>query len=216
MATRDVNRAAACYHAFVAIMLLVIGGGLLGVGIWLHVSNNGGPIDLDFTGSDFLNFVLGISIAAIIIGIFLMLTAIVALVALARRCVGKVFRFLYIVLAVIILAVLIFIAVVSFVVLARRNDSFVRDVLKDAWERTVREDPNAICRIEEDFKCRGFDDAKCATETCATCPNATSTATESCYDKIMDDLRRVYLPLGIVSTVVAFFVLADIFVVCVL
>ncbi len=219
MARHEANRAAACYHAFVAILLLLMGGAMLGFGIWLQVTNKGGLVDLQYQGESFANVVLGAAKISIIIGVVFILTSVVSLIALARKCVGKVFRVIYILLALVILAALIIVSTVCFLIVANREADFFKNILEDAWKKAVVEKPKAICVIERQLNCRGFNDSKCVQEQCAQCdaiPGALQSGLESCYQAVKGDLRRVYLPLAIVSAVVGLIVLIDIFVVCAL
>lgn len=219
MARHEANRGAACYHAFVAILLLLLGGALLGLGIWLRVSEHGGPSSLSYQQANLPDIMNWASIAAISVGGFILLAAIFALFALSRQCVGMVFRVVYILMALVILTALVLIAAVCFFILDRRDAPFVSDALQTAWKTTVTEQPRAICQIEAALKCRGFKDAACALEKCASCPLAAASGTaktRSCYGAILDDLRRVYLPAGIVAVVAGAFVLVDIFVTCAL
>lgn len=226
MSKHEQNRAAATYHAFIATVLLLLGGSLLGFGIWLRVSNSGGPTDLEYGSDNFFTIVLAAWIFAVAIGGFFIVSAICAYVALAKRCVGQVFRVIYILTALVVLAVLLLVAVLSFIIIARRGDDKVRDFLQEAWNDTVDRNANVICGIEQEFKCRGFTSGACNgasedtgfAEQCADCSNFGDGKTfeTGCYDEIVGDLRHVYLPLGIVSSVVALFVLVDVFVVCAL
>lgn len=231
MSRAQVNRAASCYHAVVALLMLLAGGALLGLGIHLTVSDHAGPIDLEYGSNSFLDFVLRAGILCIVIGSFILITAVCALVALGRRCVGQTFRVIYIMLALLVLIGLIFITVVSWLVYARRATPLVRDFFSDAWERTVRERPSAICKIESNLECRGFADVSCQKEECAVCPKETTATSRlptqigeskpsmkniSCYQTIKRDLRAVYLPAAIVGTILSVAVLIDVFVVCAL
>ena len=219
MAEHERSRGAACYHVLIAIILLLLGGGFLGFGIWLRVGNHTGAPQLNFSGSSVLTLLLHISIIAIIAGCVFIVTSIISLLALARRFVGKVFRVIYVLLALVILAALIFIAVVAFWIYVNRDMPVTRDVLNEGWKTGVREDPRIICGFEKDFKCRGFLDNKCDPEKCARCEGTTGPIQgrdEACYPKIKRSLRNVYLPVGIVSTIMAVLVLTDVFVTCAL
>ena len=234
MARHEVNRAAACYHILTALLLLLCGGGLLALGIWLQVTSHGGPLNLEYGSNDFLDFVLRAGIVCIVVGSFLILTAVTALIALGRRCVGKTFRIIYIILAIVVFLLILFVAVVSWMVFARRNTQAVKTFFEDAWKRTVLERPNDVCLLESWFNCRSFNDVTCTRERCAECtagpprPSgqqrpggqprqlATGEKPTACYMKIRRDLRNVYLPTAIVSTVLAAIVLVDLFVVCAL
>jgi len=232
MARHQANRAATFYHTIVSLILLLGGGALLGLGIWLEVTSHGGPLDLKYGSGAFLNFVLQAGVLAIVVGAFMIITAVVALIALGRTCAGKTFRVLYIMFAMVILGVVILTAVVSWIIFARRKSPVVKDFFKDAWKRTLRKvGPKPICKIEQEFYCRSFDDVKCKNETCADCTAVIPTPSpvpapigngtvvkplRSCYTAITKDFRNVYLPTAIVATTIAAFVVVDVFVVCAL
>lgn len=227
MAVHERKRFASIFHAIVAILILIAGGLLLGIGIWLQVTDNVGPVNLNYGGDNVFRYILTASIGAIIIGGFLIVTALFGLFALAKNCVGVTFRVIYVVLSLIIMAALVFICVVSILVLKEDDSSEVRDVLSEAWARTAK-DPDsrdAICRIEADFKCRGFEDNECFgcsqgnEDACSSSPNCVNCGRASnpaigCYDEIVDWLNRFFLPIAITSGVLAFVVLLDIVAAC--
>lgn len=209
------NRGAAVYHTFVAILLLLLGGGLLGLSIWLRVSEHGGPASLDYQAGA----TRVASIAAGVIGAFILGAAVSSLISLSRKVVGKVFRIIYVLMALCILGALILIAASSFFVVDKRDSPNVREALSTAWKQSLKRDGSDICSIESSLQCRSFADSSCKTETCASCPLAKASGvkeTESCYNVILADLKKVYLPTGIVSVIAAVFVLVDIFVTCAL
>lgn len=194
----------------------------------LRNTDSAGLGDLDYSGSDFWKAVLKFGTVAIIFGIYVLLTAIVSIIGLARRTIGKVFRVIYVLAAAIIVVMLILVAVGSFLVLRNRDSGTVRNFIEDAWERTVETNPKEVCDIEDRFDCRGFSDgnvcAECAlgTETgcnktteCARC-NVDRSGSGGCWSEIRKNLKDAFLPVGIVSSVLAAIVLVDIFMTCAL
>lgn len=227
MAVHEKNRFVRTFHAVVAILMLLAGGALLGTGIWLLATDNAGPLDLEYADNNVWDFVLNFGIGGIIIGGFLMIAAITGLVALSRKCVGSCFKVVYIVMALVVLAVLLLITVASAVIRARGDSQEVKDFLEEAWDRTVKENPDEICRLEEFYECRGFDDTDCskcrlgieaecsATVACANCGVATNVGT-GCYDEIVDSVRKYFLPVAVVGGVLSAIVIIDILMTCAL
>lgn len=226
MAVNDRNRAARVYHALVSILLLLAGGALLGTGIWLRVTDTAGPINLEYSGSSVFNWVLNFNIGLMLIGIFLIVTAIASLLALARKCLGATFKVIYVLMAVIVFLALAFIMVVSIVILVNDDSEVVKDFLSQSWNRTVQKNSKEVCRLEEHFNCRGFLDndcvgcelgteASCSNPACAKCDRSAN-VTIGCYEEIVDSVHKFYLPTAIISGLLAFVVLVDIFVACAL
>lgn len=233
MAINERNRLATHIHSIVAILLLLGGGALVGAGIWLLASDKGGRLPLDYTGSSFWNYVLNFGVAAIIAGVFLLVAALAALISLSRKCLGKVFRVVYVLMALVILAALLFIAIVSLLIVDKRDAQGVEDFVEEAWERSVTSNDSdlveEVCKIQDRWDCLGFADNDCTgcengegTECdaaqqrrCPTCAAApTRDASKGCFDEIKGTLKRIYLPMGIVASVLAAIVLLDVFVVC--
>lgn len=230
MAKHEVNKGARLYHSLVAMLMLLAGFGLFGIGIWLQVTNNAGPLDLDYAGDNVFRVALRFPIASIIAGGFLIIAAIAGLFALARNCVGGVFRGVYILMAIVVLGVLLAACVTSSLIVDRDDSEAVRDFLEDAWERTVTGDKDsqiAICEIENFYGCRGFDNNDCdicvlgsealceSSRRCAKCDVPTNPAI-GCYGEIIDSVRDVFLPIAIASAVLSAIVLIDLFVTCAL
>lgn len=207
--------------------MLLAGGALVGTGIWLLATDHAGPLHLEYGDNNVWSFVLNFGIGGILIGAFLMLTAIAGLIALSRKCVGSCFKVIYIVMVLVILAVLVFITVVAAVIRERGDSENVKDFLQEAWDLTVTENPDEICRLEEFYKCRGFNDTDClkcplgietecsTTTSCAKCGVSTFAGT-GCYDEIVGSVRRFFLPVAIVAGLLAVVVVIDIFVTCAL
>eukprot|EP00172_Hildenbrandia_rubra_P004170 Plantae.Rhodophyta-Hildenbrandia_rubra.ctg7924.p1 GENE.Plantae.Rhodophyta-Hildenbrandia_rubra.ctg7924~~Plantae.Rhodophyta-Hildenbrandia_rubra.ctg7924.p1 ORF type:complete len:242 (+),score=35.45 Plantae.Rhodophyta-Hildenbrandia_rubra.ctg7924:479-1204(+) len=239
MALNERSKFATTLHTIVALLLLLGGGALVGVGIWSLASEKSGNFDLDYSGSSFWKWVLHYGIAAIIAGSFLLLSALVALIALSRRCLGKVFRVVYILMALVILAVLLFISIVSLLIVTRRDRESIEDFVRDAWKISIKSEDenvrNEVCKIQERWDCVGFSDGDCTgcvlgtesgcsenvdggfgtkSEFCPQCGDVKRDPNKGCFPEIRDTLKKVYLPLGIVTAVLAAIVLLDIFVVC--
>ncbi|PXF42396.1 hypothetical protein BWQ96_07916 [Gracilariopsis chorda] len=227
MAKHERNRAVRIYHGFVALLLLLGGGALLGVGIWLHVTDNGGPVGLDYNNDSFFDLVIHVGIAAMIAGSFLILTGIVSLITLVRNCLGVTFRVIYVLMGLVIFIVLVGATVVSSIIVHNKDDLSVRDTLRSAWVHTVSRDPDVICRIERNLECRGFLDNDCVrctsvlddgcaeATTCAKCSD-TRDPSFGCYSNIIRDFNRIFLPSAIVAAVLALIQLVDVFVTCAL
>lgn len=228
MAEAHELRCTRVYHTIVAVVTLLAGGGLLGLGIWLQTSGQHGLLDLNFSDTNVLDIVLRANIAAIAFGIFFILTAIVSLVALSRNCIGITFRIIYVILAAIILAVLVLICVASITLLRNRDNEVFENKLKDAWALTVDSGSTVTCELEEWFQCRGFEDSDCtqcitgleasctpvAKAFCAPCGAPKAHYSVGCFDKIVTSISRALLPAAIVSGVLAAMLLMDMMVMC--
>lgn len=192
MAKAEARKNTRAYHSLVAVLLLICGVGLLGVGIWLRYTDRGDFLDLDFSGTSngAIESISSTDIGAILIGAFLIVCGVFSLIALARNCVGYTFRIIYVLLALVIFVILLGIFVASVIFLARRKDENVRDFFRNAWENGVGNDISnlnvsldsidlgslsvdlvpksqaVLCSIENTFKCRGFQDNDCT--QCAT------------------------------------------------
>lgn len=207
----------------VAILILLAGGGLLGVGIWMTSTGSGGPLNLDYTGDSFFNVVLSADIGAIILGTFLLLTGLVSLIALTRKLLGVTFRILYVIMATVILAILVLITVMSSLIVANGDNAEVKKFIEEAWARTVKNDASIICEIENRFECRGFKDGDCtlcvlgiepecnATVLCAECRDQVpDDAEKGCFDEILSTFNSVFLPSAIIGGLLSTVVLIDI------
>lgn len=228
MAKNDQFRFTRVYHTIVAIIILLAGGALLGLGIWLTATDNGGPFNLDYSGQSSVDFMLRTDVAAMVVGGFLLLTAIVSLVALSKALVGKSFRVIYVIMALVIFFVLVAITVLSIIVLRNINNFEVRSFVANAWVRTVENDPSVICGIEKTFKCRGF-----ISNDCLACPTGLETECAAvstfcaecgdigavdpsigCFEEIISRFSNLFLPAAIVSGILSVIVLVDIFFTC--
>lgn len=231
MAKADAVRLARIVHTIVAIFTLLAGGALLGFGIYLSVSGNKGPFNLDYSGSSVWRTILALPIIAMVFGSFLIVTAIVSLVSLATNCLGVTFRVIYVILAAIIFSVLVVICVLSGLLYSHRHRVSVKDFVHEAWDRTAKSDPSVICRIEKDYKCRGFTvnnclgcptgyETACSVEpiasVCPKCDHAGFDPSTGCYGIITSKLVDAFLPVSIVSGILAFTVLLDMILSCLL
>lgn len=225
MAKHERNRFVSIYHSIVAILILLCGGALLGVGIWLHVTDNGGPLNLEYSGDNFFRVVLNFSVGSMIIGGFLMITGVISLIAMTRKCVGATFRVLYIVLALLITAVLVFACVISSLILINGDNENVKDFISEAWKNTVKDRPDDVCSIEKNFECRGFMDNDCALcptgkePECSAQPNCAKCSTNvsprvGCYDEILSNGKGIFRPIAIISGILSGVVLLDILISC--
>lgn len=223
MAKHDDRRTIRIYHALVAILILLAGGALLGLGIWMTLTSTGGPLNLEYAGDSFFNIVLSANIGAMVLGGFLLFTGLVSLIALAKEWLGVTFRILYVIMATIILAMLVLITVMSSLVITNGDKNEVKRFIEEAWERTVKNDPNTICEIENRFVCRGFKDGDCtvcktglepecnATVLCARCTDQIPVnASKGCFQQILSTFKSVFLPAAIISGILSSIVLMDI------
>lgn len=205
------------------MLLLISGAAALAAGIWLRIDDNGGPLNLEYSEDNVFRDILRVGIGSIIIGSFLMLTALFSLFSLSRNCVGKTFRIIYVLMAVVILLVLIAITAIAVVIHRSGDSETVRDFISEAWDDTVRVNPSEICKVESNLDCRGFEDNECSrcengpggncdnAASCASCAT-TRGADIGCYTRIIDRLENVFLPVAIVGGVLSFVVLVDILV----
>ena len=201
------------YHVFAALTLLLGGAGLLALGIWLQVRDNGHALLLEHGPNRFLDFVLEAGIFGLFLGIFFIIVAVNALIARASRCaVGCV----YTIFSIFVLFLLFTTSVVSWVVYAQRNTTQVRGFYSNAWKYTMKRKPLAICEIEKALTCRGFDDISCHKEKCAVCPPRLRVRqrTTSCYPAIVKDLAQNFLPTAIGSLLLTIVLLVDLIVHC--
>lgn len=223
------------YHAIVALLLMIAGGGLVGFGIYRKTKTNDGPFSLDYEAGEVTeldniwSWVLRFNTAAIVVGAFLLVAGIAALIALTRRCIGGVFKVAYILVALVIMLALVGISGVAWYLLAKRNDSELSDFVAKAWESTVKSKPEDICSIEKDFQCRGFNDkdcekcplgvgTSCTPELllrCAPCSEGeTSNVANGCWNEFQSRFRRFYIIAGVVGAVLAGVMLSDMCVLC--
>lgn len=224
MAKSDQVRFARVFHSLVAIFMLLAGGGLLAFGIWLSVTGNKGPFDLSYGGENIWRYVLVLPTVCIVFGVFLLVTALVSLIALAKNCLGKTFRIIYVIMAALILLALVFICIISSFLYHNKDNETVADFVRDAWKKSVIEDDRTICAIEAEFKCRGFENGDCTNcfsdfasscepEICVPCTSPQDPGV-GCYDKLIQKLVSIFLPVAVVSGCLAGLQLIDMLLVC--
>lgn len=223
MAGYEERRTSKFFHTIVAILLLLTGGGLIGFGIWLTVAENTGPFNLDYTGDGgVFDVVLRTNIIVLIAGGFIILSGISSLLSMAKKCVGQTFRIIYIVLALVLFLIFAGLCVTSALIMARRNDDNIEEFIRDAWERTVKNEESVVCHIENTFECRGFYDDDCKPlstvfrERCASCSNETYDidAAGGCFSEITHLMRNVFLPVSVVSGAMAIVIFVDMMIAC--
>lgn len=227
MAKHERNRAVKYYHIGVAILLLSAGFGFLALGIWLSSSDNQGVSDLSFDGGNVFTLFLNYFWLSIFTGLFFLLSAIVSLIALARNCLGMTFRVVYVVMGLLIFLALLAECAISSLLVQNRENEDIRDFVRDAWMDTSEK---VRCDFESQTECRGFESGDCKNceigtepickqesfrELCAQCaPEPSSHDLTGCYDKILDFLDNLLLPIAIVSGIISLAVVVDIFITC--
>jgi len=236
MGSHGGSKGALTFHSLFLSLLLLGGAGFLGVGLWLQLAKNGGPVNLEWTGSGFIDSFLTLGVAAMIIGGALLATSVCALCAVSRSCIGTVFRVMFVLATLVVAAALVLLAVVTLLIASNNRPGAVETIIRDSWERTVTSgDPNTVahaCDIQANFGCTGFDDGDCDScvngvttsgtpctpeeqRRCPSCPSSLTTPSSSgCYDAIIERTRDIFLPVGIAAAVVAGVALLDVFVVC--
>lgn len=221
------------YHATFLALLLIGGAGFLGVGLWLQLSKGGGPVNLEWTGSGFIDSFLTLGVASMVVGGALLATSIFALCAVSRSCIGTVARVLFVLATLIVTAGLVLLAVATLLIASNNRPGAVEDIVRDSWERTVSSSDAGVvaeaCTIQRDFGCAGFDARDCdgcnngvgtgggsgtCAERCPVCEPPTPASSSGCYDAIIDRTRKIFMPVGITASVLAAVALVDVFVVC--
>lgn len=218
------------YHATFLALLLIGGAGFLGVGLWLQLSKGGGPVNLEWTGSGFIDSFLTFGVASMIIGGVLLATSIFALCAVSRSCLGTVARVLFVLATLVVTAGLVLVAVVTLLIASNNRPGVVEDIVRDSWERTVTSSDAGVvaeaCAIQRNFGCAGFDSGDCnecnngevqtslCERRCPVCEPRTPASVSGCYDPIIERARKFFLPIGITASVLAAIALVDVFVVC--
>ncbi|OSX69737.1 hypothetical protein BU14_1226s0001 [Porphyra umbilicalis] len=229
------HKGALAFHSFFLFLLLLGGAGFLGVGIWLQSAHGGGPVNLEWTGSGFIDGFLTLGVAAMVIGGALLVTAVFALCAVSRSCVGTVARVLFVLATLLATAALVLLAVVTLLIASDRRPDAVQDFVRDSWERTVTSGEvdvvSEACEVQTEFGCVGFVAGDCVdcpngradgggecngapARRCPVCPTAPPPSAGGCYEKIIERTRDIFLPVGIVASVLAAIALIDVFAVC--
>jgi len=232
---RTNHKGALAFHSTFLFLLLLGGAGFLAVGIWLQSAHGGGPVNLEWTGSGWVDSFLTLGVAAMAIGGALLVTAVFALCAVSRSCVGTVARVLFVLATLLATAALVLLAVVTLLIASDRRPEAVEEFVRDSWERTVTSDEadsvGKACAVQSDFGCVGFAAGDCvdcpngrtdgggecagdAARRCPLCPTAPPPSAGGCYEQIIERTRDIFLPVGIVASVLAAVALIDVFVVC--
>lgn len=235
MAKHERSRAVRVYHSIISIVLLLGGFCFIALGIWLRSNESQGISELNLEGdvNTLFKLFLNLHWASIVVGCFLVLSAIFSLIALARNCVGFTFRVVYVVLAIVIFIVLLLACVLPSLLLDNRYNKEIYDFVKDGWKSTHSSQPEALCVIEQRLECRGFDYGDCdgcvtgleaacqspaSKDVCARCvPSEAEQNGEQlpgCYQRILDFLHNMFLPIAIVGGIAAVAMLVDIFCTC--
>lgn len=218
MAKHEQRRFTRVFHTIVAVVILLAGGAALGFGIWLSVSKTANASKLEYGSNSSFRAWLMAPKVTIGVGIFLIATALVSLIALTKQCVGKAFRVLYVLMAIVVLLVLAAFSALSVFMLLNRHNESVRDFVRVAWVETVKTDPDTVCELEKVLQCKGFDSKECepcigleddcGIDVCAPC-GVDSFMEFGCYEQIIQ-LQSVFLPTAIVAGVLAAILLMDI------
>lgn len=220
------------FHAAVAILLLLAGGALIGLGIWLQTSRSASPFQIA-QAEDSVNYALDVlvnsGIAAITAGCFLMLAGIFSLISLGRKCIGITFRVIYIIMAIIITLILLAICVLSSIIVAKRDNANIRDNFQAGWTAATVSYPQDICAVEEKLQCRGYFTTSCrqcptgnepqcqSSRECIKCQNNTLLESpQGCYGTAVKVIHDVFLPVAIVSAVLTCIQFADSVISCAL
>lgn len=227
MSKADQRRFQRTYHSVVSILILFSGAALLTLGIWLTVSNRPNDLfNLDYVGDGgFFDVLLRTNVIAMILGGFLILAGVTALVALSRNWFGFTFRIIHFIMAILIFTLLAGICVAASLLTARRSDNGVKNFIRNAWTRTAKSEPSVICHIENSFECRGFNNLDCdgcltglepacatVSDVCVECSNTEYEvdAKKGCYTKITSTLKDFLLPTAIIAGILAVVVFVDI------
>ncbi len=201
------------YHVFSALALLLYGSGVLALGIWLQVRDNGHAFLLEHGPNRFLDFVLESGVFAVFLGLFMIVVAVNALIARATRCTTGC---VYTIISAFVLFLLVSTSIVCWIVYAQRGTKRVRGFYQGAWKFTLKEKPLALCEIQKALFCRGFNDVSCKTEECPVCPPKLQVRKRSseCYTAIVKDLAQNFLPVAICSTLLSLIMVIDLVLHC--
>lgn len=232
MAKQELNRGVRIYHSVVSIVLLLLGFALVALGLWMSSTDSHGLTDLDFEGESLFKIFLNLHWFSILIGAFLVLTAIFSLISLGRNCIGATFRAVYAVLGLLIFVVLLAVCFLSIVLLRNKYNNDIRAFVENAWKATYRKQPDALCDIERRLQCRGFDYWNCKEcdygsnpscevdeNVCVSCVAQMSPPSDlyyapGCYDQILEFLSTILLPIAIVSGVFSVGMMIDLLSIC--
>lgn len=227
MTKQERNRAVNNYHIGVAVLLLFVGFGFLALGIWLTSTDNQSVADLNFNGESVFVVFHNYFWLSIFTCIFFLLSAIVSLIALARNCLGVTLRVVYVVMGLIIFLALLAECTISSLLLRNKENQDIKTFVQDAWKNTSEK---VRCDFESRTECRGFESGDCENcetgtepiceqesfrQLCATClPESSSKDVPGCYNKILDFLDNLLLPIAIISGIISLVVLVDLLTTC--
>lgn len=223
------------FHIVVSVLMILVGGCLVGFGVYRKVKTNNGPFSLDYEASEvgeldnIWSWVLRLNTAAIVVGVGLILTGLGALIALGRGCLGGVFKVAYVLVALVIMLALVAVSGLSWYLLAKGNDNGLSNFVENGWKNTLANDKDDICAIEKRYQCRGFnnDDCKaCPTgvgssctpdsrKLCAPCTEgSTQFVGNGCWNEFHNNFRKFYILVGGIASGLAGLLLVDLCVVC--
>lgn len=231
MAKQELNRGVRIYHSVVSIVLLLLGFAFVALGLWLSATGSHGLTDLDFEGESLFKIFLNLHWFSVLLGAFLILSAVFSIIALGRNCIGATFRAVYAPLGLVIFIVLLATCFMSVMLLKNKYNNDVRAFVENAWNATYRKEPEMLCDIERRLQCRGFDywnckecdygtDPSCKFDktTCASCLAENSGGetlyAPGCYDQILEFLSTILLPMAIVSGIFSVGMLIDLLSIC--
>ncbi|GJQ11143.1 hypothetical protein GpartN1_g2934.t1 [Galdieria partita] len=197
------------YHGTISALYFLGGLALVGVGIYAEVTHSG-KFDLKWT-NDFWKVVSNFGIAGIVVGAVIALVGAFGFFAFGRGCCGKFFKFVYFVLIILCFLVLLFTAIVTLMLANGDNVSPFKSAACSAWKQTESDDPQEICKIQNEYNCCGFSSSCDPTTTISTCSCA---LTNHCYETIIHRYHKWYLPIGIVSCILGALTLIDSLVIC--
>lgn len=160
---------------------------------------------------DFWKVVTNFGIAGIVVGSVVALVGAIGFFAFGRGCCGKFFKFVYFFLIILSFLVLLFTAIVTLMLANGDNIGPFKSAACSAWKQTTSDDPQEICKIENEYNCCGFSSSCDPTTTISTCPCVVS---NHCYETIIHKYHKWYLPIGIVSSILGGFTLLDSVIVC--
>lgn len=209
-------RFAALYHLFIAALVLLTGGGLLALGIWLQTSENVAPSKMPCRLDTAFELERIIFIVLITLGATLFPIGLIGLYLQARKF--NIPRIGYILCITLIAGSLALCSVVCAYSVARKSDKDYEKTLQNAWEDTVTSKESVICIIERVFGCRGFSDMDCDgcstgdEDGCIVRPNCVKCGRVAnvrigCFDEIVTRARKVFLPTAISTAIVSSFVM---------
>lgn len=214
------SRPAKYYHLTVAVLLLLTGGALLALGLYLQNTASGSVLNLQYKQKDRFRVILHARVGALFLGGALLLVGITALLSLAHHCIGVTFRLFHVAFALLLTAGLAYSCAACAIAASGAHSRELREYVGAAWTVTVVSHPDDVCTIEKQFECRGFADGDCKDcptgmerecimrPNCARCGPGKSTAV-GCFDKIVESAKKVFLPVSIVSGIMAILLLLD-------